>query len=428
MKNRTVLISGASIAGPALAYWLHRHGFHPVIVEHAPSPRPGGQAVDLRGVARDVVERMDVMPEVRRDSVDERGLAFVNRAGRRSASMPAELFGGEGIVAEIEIMRGDLTRILYETTRDHTEYLFGNRIVELTQGDGGVSVVFADGAARTVDLVVGADGVHSGVRALAFGPETDYIRHLGAYTSYFTVPDPGDLDGWFLMHNAPGGRVAGIRPERGGTAKASLSFTSPPLRYERRDVRQQQQILAAAFAGVGWRVPALLDAMRDATDFYFDAICQVQVERWSRGRVALIGDAGYCGSPLTGLGTSMSMVGAYVLAGELAATPDDHDAAFARYQHEMRAYVAACQKLPPGGVNGFAPKSQTMISLRNLSMKMMTAWPVRNMLAKQFQKADGIILREYARPRPCNAFPPPGDRTRRPVGDDKVDTRPSRAI
>jgi 2-polyprenyl-6-methoxyphenol hydroxylase-like FAD-dependent oxidoreductase len=396
VKNKTVLISGASIAGPTLAYWLHHWGFTPTIAEQAPAPRPGGQAVDVRGVARQVVERMGIMPQVRQDSVDERGVAYVDRAGRRVASMPAELFDGEGIVAEIEIMRGDLTRILFAVTRDHTEYLFGDRITELTQGDDGVKVVFAKRAPRTFDLVVGADGVHSGVRALALGPETDYVRHLGAYIAYFTVPDPGDLDNWFLLHNAPGGRVAAIRPERGGTAKAMLSFASPPLGHDRRDIPQQHKLLADAFAGVGWRVPALLEAMWDAPDFYFDSICQVHVERWWRGRAALLGDAGYCGSPLTGLGTSMSLVGAYVLAGELASTPDDHQAAFARYQDQLRAYVAACQKLPPGGVKGFAPQSQAMIWLRNLSMKLMTAWPMRTVLAKQFHKADGITLKEYA--------------------------------
>ncbi len=323
------------------------------------------------------------MPQVRRESVDERGVAFVNRSGRWTASMPADLFDGEGIVAEIEIMRGDLTRILYEATRDHTEYLFGDRITELHQDDDGVRVVFASGLTRSFDLVIGADGVHSGVRALAFGPESDYVRALGGYTAYFTVPDPGDLDNWFLMHNAPGGRVAGIRPERGDTAKVMLSFTSPPLHYDRSDSRQQKEILASAFTGVGWRVPALLDSMWDAPDFYFDAICQVDVERWWRGRAALIGDAGYCGSPLTGLGTSTSLAGAYVLAGELAATPDDHEAAFARYQNEMSSYVAECQKLPPGGMRGFAPQTQAMISLLKLSMRMMTAWPMRRVLAKQ---------------------------------------------
>src|SRR5262245_26688240 len=164
MRNRTVLISGASIAGPALAYWLHRHGFAVAVVERAPALRPGGQAVDLRGVARDVVERMGLMARVRADRVDERGVAFVDREGRRVAAMPADLFGGEGIVAEIEIMRGDLTRILFEATRDSTEYLFGDRITELAQGDDGVKVVFASGTIRRFDLIVGADGLHSGVR------------------------------------------------------------------------------------------------------------------------------------------------------------------------------------------------------------------------------------------------------------------------
>ncbi|MGR6318577.1 FAD-dependent monooxygenase [Micromonospora soli] len=395
MDDRTLLISGASVAGPALAYWLRRYGFSVTVVERAPTLRPGGHAVDVRGAARDVVERMGIMSRVRRQSVDERGVAFVDRHGRRTATMPADAFGGEGIVAEIEIMRGDLSRILYDATSGDVEYLFGDRIVELTQDDDGVEVVFASGAARRFDLVVGADGVHSGVRALAFGPESDHVRQLGAYTAYFTVPDPGDLENWLLMYNAPGGRVAMIRPERGGTAKASLGFTSPPLDYDRRDVRDQQRILAERMAGAGWRVPELVAAMPDAPDFYFDSISQVHVDRWWRGRVALVGDAGYCGSPLVGLGTSLSLVGAYVLAGELASTPDGHEAAFARYQDELRDYVAAAMELPPGGVNGYAPQSQLMISLRALSMRMMTRWPMRRILARQFQKSDGIVLEDY---------------------------------
>jgi 2-polyprenyl-6-methoxyphenol hydroxylase-like FAD-dependent oxidoreductase len=394
MRNKTVLISGASIAGPALAYWLRRHGFTPTVVEIAPTLRPGGQAVDLRGAGREVAERMGILPRVREQSVDERGMAGVDATGRRLYEMPADLFGGEGIVAEIEIMRGDLTRILAEATGD-VEYLFDDRITYLAEGADGVKATFASGLVRTFDIVVGADGVHSGVRRLAFGPEKDFVQPLGAYTAYFTVPDPGDLEHWFLMYNEPGGRVAGLRPERGGTAKAMLTFMSTELAYDRRDMRAQQEILAKVFGGMSWKVPAILDAMWTADDFYFDTICQVRVEQWWRGRSVLLGDAGYCSSPLTGMGTSMSLVGAYVLAGELAATPDDHEAAFARYQDEMSAYVKQCQDLPPGGAKGMAPDSRFMIWMRNKSMRMMNHWPMKNMLAKQFQKADAITLKDY---------------------------------
>ncbi|MEV0271117.1 FAD-dependent monooxygenase [Hamadaea sp. NPDC050747] len=394
--SKTVLISGASIAGPALAFWLKRYGFTPTVVEIAPTFRPGGQAVDLRGAGKEVTERMGVMPRVKELCVDERGIAGVNAKGQRTYAMPADMFGGEGIVAEIEIMRGDLTQVLAEATTD-VEYLFDDRIVELTEVGDGVQVTFASGLTRRFDFVVGADGVHSGVRRLAFGPEEQYVTPLGAYTAYFTVPDPGDLDHWFLMYNEPGGLCVGIRPERGGTAKAMMTFLSPPLRYDRRDITAQQEILRQKFGRAGWKVPAMLAAMPHADDFYFDTMCQVHVDKWWQGRTVLLGDAGYCASPLAGLGTSLSLVGAYVLAGELAATPDDHEAAFARYQQEMAAYVKQAQELPPGGAKGMAPGSAFMISMRNLSMRMSTHWPMKNVMAKFMSKADAITLKDYRR-------------------------------
>src|SRR6266581_82839 len=374
MVNRTVLISGAGIGGPALAFWLRRHGFAPTVVEVAAAPRPGGHAVDLRGAGREVVERMGLLDTVRAERVDERGFAYADGRGRWTARMPADLFDGEGMVAEIEIMRGNLTRILYDATRDGIEYLFNDQIAGLTEDGDGVKVTFASGTVRRFDIVVGADGLHSGVRRLAFGPEQEFVRHLGGYMAYFTVPDPGNLDHWFLMHGAPGGLVAGIRPENGGTAKA---------------------MLRAKFTGVGWLVPQILAAMPGAGDFYFDSLSQVHLGQWYRGRTVLLGDAGYCGSPLAGLGTAMALVAAYVLAGELSATPDDHEAAFARYQDEVRDYVKQCQTLPPGGVKGFAPNSALMIRMRNLSMTMMTRWPMRALIARQFQKADAITLKDY---------------------------------
>jgi 2-polyprenyl-6-methoxyphenol hydroxylase-like FAD-dependent oxidoreductase len=401
MRNRNVLISGAGIAGPALAYWLRRYGFTPTLVERAPVPRPGGQAVDLRGAGRTVVERMGLLDEVRAHRVEERGLAYVDATGRHRARMPVELFGGEGIVAEIEILRGDLSRILVGATAD-CEYLFGDWITGLSQERDGVRVSFASGATRTVDLVVGADGTHSGVRGLAYGDESRYVRHLGAYTAYFTVPGAVDTGGWFLMYNAPGGRLAALRPEPDHTgatatrsAKAMLSFTSPPLGYDRRDVAAQQRILAERFAGAGWQVPRILDAMADAPDFYFDAVCQVHVDGWSRGRVVLLGDAGYSPSPLTGLGTSLALVGGYLLAGELARADGDHATAFPAYEATLRDYVAQGQKLPPGALRGFLPRTRRDIWLRDRSTRLMTTWPLRRLVAGIFARADAIELPDY---------------------------------
>ncbi|GAB2618632.1 FAD-dependent oxidoreductase [Paractinoplanes abujensis] len=389
-----VLISGGGIAGPSLAWWLHRAGADVTVIERAPGPRPGGHAVDVRGTARTVVERMGLMPAVLTDRVDERGVALVDARDRRLASMPSDLFGGEGIVADIEISRGDLSRILLEATATTTDYRYGDRITALRQDDGGVDVTFASGGTERFHIVVGADGVHSGVRALTFGSEPEFVRPLGGYGAYFTVPDPGDLDHWFLMFNAPGGRVAGLRPERGGTAKASLSIRTPE-RLGRLDRASQKRLLAERFAGVGWRVPSFLAALPGADDFYFDSIDQVRVDRWARGRVVLLGDAGYCGSPLAGLGTSLALVGAYVLAGELAEATSP-EAAYAAYQSTMAAYVADGIQLPPGGMAAFAPNSRLTIRLRALSMNSMSRWPMKHLLAGHFTKAEAITLKDYA--------------------------------
>jgi 2-polyprenyl-6-methoxyphenol hydroxylase-like FAD-dependent oxidoreductase len=188
MKNRDVLISGAGIAGPALAYWLSGHGFTTTVVERAPAPRAGGQTVDLRGAGRTVIERMGLMDRVREVSVSQRGIAFVGADGRIAARMPTELFGGEGIVSEVEVLRGDLGQVLYEATVPATEYLFDDTVRGLEQDDEGVTVTFEKARPRRVGLVIGADGLNSAVRGLAFGPHAQYVRPLGCYTAWFTAP------------------------------------------------------------------------------------------------------------------------------------------------------------------------------------------------------------------------------------------------
>ncbi|QRN97609.1 FAD-dependent monooxygenase [Archangium violaceum] len=346
MKNQNILISGASIAGPTLAYWLNRHGFHPTVVERAPAPREGGQAIDVRGVALTVTERMGLLSEVRGAHTRMRGMSFVDGEGNQLMSTTEETLTGGAIDSDdVELMRDDLTRILHEATRHDVEYRFGDSITSLTQDEEGVQVTFARGQTRTFDLVIGADGLHSNVRALAFGEESRYIRHLGIYLAIFSTANHLGLDHWQVFHQTPG-KMAGVYSARRNTeARAMLGFESPPLDFDRHDIRQQKQLVADRFADMGWETPRLLKAMWEASDFYFDSMSQIHMDRWWNGRTALLGDAGYCGSPMSGQGTSMAMVGAYVLAGELAAAAGEHRTAFAQYEQRMRGYVEHNQKL-----------------------------------------------------------------------------------
>ncbi|MBC3839786.1 NAD(P)-binding protein [Streptacidiphilus sp. 4-A2] len=397
MENTDVLISGAGIAGPTLAYWLQRAGFPVTVVERAPAPRPGGQAVDLRGAGRTVVDRMGLLEQARAAGVDQRGLALVRESGRIAARMPADSFGGEGIVSEIEILRDDLAGLLHQAARSGVEYLFDDTVTGLTQDADGVDVTFESAAPRRFGLVVGADGLHSVVRALAFGTEAEHLRRLDIYNAWFTADLDLGLDGWYQMFNAPGGLVASARPGRHpGESKVSLSFRSGPLDYDRRDTAAQQRLLAERFAGLGWKTPQLLAAMGEASDFFFDSMSQVHLDRLHRGRVVLLGDAAHCPTPLTGLGTSLALVGAYVLAGELAAA-GDHRTAFRAYEQIIRPYADQAQELPPGGAAGYAPNSAFAIGMRALSMRSMNHWPMRNILAAQFAKARDIALPDYDR-------------------------------
>jgi 2-polyprenyl-6-methoxyphenol hydroxylase-like FAD-dependent oxidoreductase len=404
MTIREILISGAGIAGTAAAYWLREAGFTVTVVERAPAPRPGGQTVDLRGAGRTVVERMGLMDLISAMTVTQRGIAWVDSSGRRRAEMPVSAFGGRGIVSADEILRGDLGAILYDATHPGVSYLFDDTITTLEDEADGVLVTFEKAAARSFDLVVGADGLHSVVRRLAFGAESDAVQPIGVLNAWFTVPAEVDLDGWYLMHNAPGGRVVSIRPGRlPGEQKAALSVRSTEA-LDRSDINVQLDFLERNFADVDWEAPQLLRAARNASDFYLDSMAQVKLDRWSRGRIVLLGDAGYCPTPLTGLGTSLALVGAYILAGELAAARDEatgageEDAvrgAFNRYETRMRPYVEQGQELPPGGADGYAPRSALRIAMGLASMRWSQRWPLRSIMERVFSKADAIDLPDY---------------------------------
>jgi 2-polyprenyl-6-methoxyphenol hydroxylase-like FAD-dependent oxidoreductase len=396
VHEKDILISGAGIAGPALAHWLSRAGYRPTIVERSPAPRPGGQTVDVRGAARTVVDRMGLLDAVRAIRVEERGVAYVDGRGWHRAEIPAEAFGGEGIVAEIEVLRGDLAELLYEATRETSEYLFDDAITAIEQDADGVTVRFRRSPERRFGLVVGADGLHSGVRALAFGPGERFVRPLGGLSAYFTVPNRYRLDGWFEMYTVPGATVA-LRPDRDPAhVKALLGIRTPDPAVDRRDPDAVRALLTETFTGAGWVADQVIADMRTSTDVFYEELAQVRMDSWSAGRVVLLGDAAWCPSPISGLGTSTALVGAYVLAGELVRAGGDHVAAFAEYERVLRPYIAESQQLPPGGADGFVPASRLMIALRMLTTRMMTRWPVRNMVAKVFTKAEAIDLPDYA--------------------------------
>jgi 2-polyprenyl-6-methoxyphenol hydroxylase-like FAD-dependent oxidoreductase len=388
---KKVLISGASIAGPALAYWLSRYGFACTVVERAPALREGGYAVDFRGASVEVLVRMGLLEAVKEAQTHMGTVSLVDRANRRLADLPAGLTTGQ-----VEIMRGDLTRILYEATRNDVEYIFDESIAGISETEEGVDVSFKNGRPRTFDLVVGADGLHSNVRALAFGDESQFLRHLGHYVSIFTMPNYMKLDHAGRFYGLPG-RVVGVFSARHNSeATASFYFSSPALEYDRYDVGQQKRIVAERFKDVDWEVPRLLGAMKDAPDFYFDSISQIRMERWSKGRIVLLGDAGYCGSPLSGMGTGMAMVGAYVLAGELKDTGGDYGAAFARYEDGMRSYVEGCQKLAEGASDWFIPKTRFRSWLLVQMHRLLPYTPWKDLMTDvPLKAANGIVLGEY---------------------------------
>lgn len=347
MSGIRVLVAGASIAGPALAHWLRRRGAEVTVVERASELRPGGQAVDARGVAKEVIRRMGLDAAVRAACTDTAGAYTVDVDGNVLETFRADDHGGDGYIAEIEILRGDLSRVLYEDTRDVVEYVFGDRIAELTQDADGVDVTFAGGDRRHFDLVIGADGLHSALRGMVFGPREQFVRHLGMVLAFYTVPNEFGVDRWLIDYqDQESGRSAGLRPLPDATrAMAMLSFSAADFDVDYRDVAAQKRLLRERMAGFGWLTPRILAHLDDTPDFYLDQVAQVVMDRWSSGRVGLLGDAAFSSSPMSGGGTGLALVGAYLLAGELAAAGWDPEAGFAGYEARMRSFVEANQEI-----------------------------------------------------------------------------------
>ncbi|MGH3830510.1 MAG: FAD-dependent monooxygenase [Pseudonocardiaceae bacterium] len=397
-----ILISGASIAGPVLAYWLTRYGFTPTVVEKAPTLRKtGGHAVDLFGPALDVVERMGLLERIQANKTGVERLTMLREGNTRSVKVDLGRVFNAVSDRHLEIMRNDLSEICYDATRDDVEYVFGDSITSVSEhGD----VTFEHGEPRTFDLVIGADGLHSNVRRLVFGTESLFTTFLGAYVAVASVPNYLRLDSELILHGEVG-RTAGIyRARHMADAQAVFLFRSATeLDYHRRDIPRQKQLLREAYAGAGWEVPRLLAELDQTPAFYFDSITQLQMHTWSRGRVSLVGDAGYCPGPAVGGSTSLAVVGAYVLAGELAEADGDPVPGFRAYEDELGDYVRGSRMFARGNAKRLIPNSHAGLWAQANGARLISRMPpgVIRALAKLTRKRvrphDLVTLRDYSR-------------------------------
>lgn len=401
MKNTNILISGAGIAGPALAYWLKRHGFEPTVVERAPKPREGGYLVDFRGAAIDVAERMGAMETVRAKQYFPKEMLFVDESNAVAARVDiARLFRetfDDPNRAQTQILRTDLARILYDRTKDQVEYVFGDSIRSMNDDSSGVDVQFESGREGRFDLVLGTDGIHSRVRSLVFGDESQVSTYMGYYQVSYWIDYPiksGTNRGY-----TESGKFISLFGFPNNRAMVYAVFRRPEkLAYYRSDTEAQKRLFSEEFANLRWKeMPGILEQAKSSDDFYFDSANLLRIPSWSKRRVGLVGDAAYP-TPLTAWGVSLALIGAYTLAGELKAASGDHDAAFAAYERELRPFVEEKTKEARGTGLQLVPSSPTMIWLRNrvlqlLSVPLLSRLIARATYGRMFREA--LVLKDY---------------------------------
>ncbi|KAF4548434.1 FAD-binding domain-containing protein 39 [Elsinoe fawcettii] len=352
MSGRKVLVIGGGIAGPVLAYWLAKGGFNVTIIERSPKLFKSGQGIDVEGPAREIVRRMNLEDEIKKKTTGEEGFALIDDDANEIASI------GGGLTRSLEIMRGNLAEIFVNaaTALPNVTIRWGTSPSSIEQTDSKVKVSYKDSTkSEDFDIVIGADGLRSKTRKLIFTDDADAFKPRDQYIAYFTIPRTPEDERKARWQNAPGGRAVLVRPAHKTISSAYLNLAAANPRLEAavesRDVDEQKAALLDIFGDIGGEAPRVLREMQRSEDFYFERIAQVKLASWSKDHIALVGDAAYAPSPITGEGTNLALVGAYTVAGELSLSPDDPRAAFKRYEDRLRPFVDKAQTIPLGGIS-----------------------------------------------------------------------------
>jgi 2-polyprenyl-6-methoxyphenol hydroxylase-like FAD-dependent oxidoreductase len=392
----SVLISGAGIAGPMLAYWLKVAGFEPTIVERASTLRRGGYVIDFWGLGYDLAERMGLLGEINRIGYHVREMRIVNDQGRPVADFGTKVFSELTGGRYVTLQRSELARLLFKKSNGQVESIFGDSVVSLEEQADCVRVQFEHERERRFDLVIGADGLHSRTRTLVFGPQSRFEKHLGYAVAAFEAPGYRSRDeDVYLMYGRPG-RMLGRFTLRDNRTLFLFVFVA------RREelpatLDAQKALLCDLYRHDGWECGEVLEELELTDALYFDSVSQIRMPQWSRGRIALVGDAAFCVSLLAGQGSALAMISSYVLAGELAAAHDHHELAFGRYETLLRSYIAGKQSAAERFAGAFAPKTQFGLSFRNLVIKAF-AFPGIARLAVGSDIADSLELPTYSWP------------------------------
>ncbi len=363
MRDRSVLISGAGIAGPTLAYWLVAYGFEPTLVERAPNIRAGGYVIDFWGLGYDIAEKMGLLPELKRRAYWVEELRFVNDRGRRVGGFGVDVFRKMTGGRYISLPRSDLAAAIYHAIEKRCEIFFDDSVATIDNALDSVIVTFERTPARKFGAVVGADGLHSAIRKIAFGPEGRFEKYLGYSVAAFEAKGyrPRD-EGIYVSYGEPGKQVARFALRDDRTLFLIVFRTSNPVPH---DIPAQKVLLNRALADAGWECPQMLAALDRTEDLYFDAVSQIRLECWSRGSVALVGDAAFAPSLLAGQGSALAMTAAYILAGEIAVAQGDYQSAFSRYELVLRQFIDSKQRAAEQFAGSFAPKTRLGLSIRN---------------------------------------------------------------